>query len=537
MNVRTGALAGFLFVGLFLASVAPAADRDTRLVQAAAEQDRETVRTLIRQKVDVNTARADGVTALHWAAHWNDLQMADLLLKAGAKVNAGDDYGVTPLARACENASEPMITKLLDAGADPNQAQTSALTPLMIAAKTGNVNVVKALIARGASVNATTNEANASALMWALAAGHASIVEVLVEGGADVRLSTTKGFTPLMFAARNGDIDLAKVLIAAGADVNQRASDGTHVLPFAIISGQDRFALFLLEQGADPNGTVDGVGALHAAAGSVSTWLGDWSRRRGGSALGGVMFGGRLDPTRRLELVKALLARGANPNARIDKSAMFMSYVGYPKKGAFEPFACGTGDLTGATPLWVAAYSANGGAFAQGGFGGPNIPDSNAEIIKALLQAGGDLHLTTSDGTTPLMVAAGLGRATYTPRQPRGDRSPNGEEAVKVLLEAGANINAVNEADFSALHGAAYRGLNEVVQYLVEQGANIDARDFRGRTPFRLAEGSKQSFQFQDWPETAELLRKLGADTRLGVPGTVQERARDLVSAAAQAQQ
>jgi ankyrin repeat protein len=135
------------------------------------------------------------------------------------------------------------------------------------------------------------------------------------------------------------------------------------------------------------------------------------------------------------------------------------------------------------------------------------------------------------------MVAAGLGRATYTPRQPRGDRSPNGEEAVKVLLEAGANINAVNEADFSALHGAAYRGLNEVVQYLVEQGANIDARDFRGRTPFRLAEGSKQSFQFQDWPETAELLRKLGADTRLGVPGTVQERARDLVSAAAQAQQ
>jgi ankyrin repeat protein len=102
------------------------------------------------------------------------------------------------------------------------------------------------------------------------------------------------------------------------------------------------------------------------------------------------------------------------------------------------------------------------------------------------------------------------------------------------LLEAGGNINAVNEADFTALHGAAFRGLNEVVQYLVEHGANINARDFKGRTPYRLAEGAKQSFQFQSWPETADLLRQLGADTRLGVPGTVQERARNL---AAEAQQ
>ena len=128
------------------------------------------------------------------------------------------------------------------------------------------------------------------------------------------------------------------------------------------------------------------------------------------------------------------------------------------------------------------------------------------------------------------MAAAGLGRATYTPREPRGIRSQTAEQAVKVLLDAGAEINAVNEADFTALHGAAFRGLNEVVQYLVERGANINARDFKGRTPYRLAEGSKQSFQFQSWPETAELFVKLGADTRLGVPGTVQERARNLAA-------
>ena len=128
------------------------------------------------------------------------------------------------------------------------------------------------------------------------------------------------------------------------------------------------------------------------------------------------------------------------------------------------------------------------------------------------------------------MAAAGLGRATYTPvsRAESVRRLP--KQAVKVLLDAGADINAVNEADFTALHGAAFRGLNEVVQYLVERGANINARDFRGRTPYRLAEGSKQSFQFQSWPETAELFVKLGADTRLGVPGTVQERARNLAA-------
>ena len=117
--------------------------------------------------------------------------------------------------------------------------------------------------------------------------------------------------------------------------------------------------------------------------------------------------------------------------------------------------------------------------------------------------------------------------AALCPREPRGVRSPSAEKAAKVLLEAGADINVVNEADFTALHGAAFRGLNEVIEYLVEQGADINARDFRGRTPYRLAEGSKQSFQFQSWPETAELLKALGADTKLGIPGTVQERLRD----------
>ena len=511
---------------VLVASLAVAAGPDLRLVNAAAERDADAVRTLLAEGVDVNAARPDGVTALLWAAHWDDPEMVDLLVRAGADVTAADDHGVTPLERAAENASLAMVETLLAAGGDPNATQTSGLTPLMTAARTGDVQVVGALLRAGADVTAATIETHSTALMWAVSEGHADIVRALHDAGANPRTSTAAGFTPLMYAARHGDIPLVEVLLAAGVDVNDLSADGTHVLPYAIVIGQDQFALFLLAQGADPNGAMGGVTALHAAAGDVGTWLDGWDRRHG--------QGGRyarryrrdrgLDPDRRLTLVKALLEHGADPNARIASWAMFMSYIGYPKKGAFEPFACGTGDLAGATPLWVAAYAANGGRRRLTGSSGAQ---SSAEIIETLLAAGADQHVTTDDGTTPFMMAAGLGRSTFRPREPRGVRSPSAEEAVKVLLEAGADINVVNEADFTALHGAAFRGLNEVIEYLVEQGADINARDFRGRTPYRLAEGSKQSFQFQSWPETAELLKELGADTKLGIPGTVQERLRD----------
>jgi ankyrin repeat protein len=517
---------------LAVSGIAIAAQPDLRLVNAAADQDKTLVRTLLKQGADVNAPRADGSTALLWAAHWDDLETVDLLLRAGAKVNAADDHGVTPLAQAAENASLPMIEKLLKAGANPNATEISGRTPLMVATHTANLQVLKALIAHGANVNAATSETKTTALMWAVADRNPELAKALIEAHADVHASTEKGFTPLLYAARSGDIEMARILIAAGVKVNEAGSDGTHALPLTIIKGHTDFALFLLDQGADANGDLDGIRALHAAAGTVDLWLSNWTRKHEGlSDYGG--FGiGSFGAAGKLDVVRALLAHGADPNARISTSAMFMGYIGRPSKGAFEPFACGTGDIRGATPLWVAAYSANG---SLGGFGGEGnrLRDSmrggsNADVIRALLAAGANQRLTSDDGTTPLMVAAGLGRSTFTPGRPRGNRSPGAEEAVKILVEAGADVNATNEADFTALHGAAFRGLNEVVEYLVAHGANINARDYRGRTAFRIAEGAKQSFQFQAWPETAELFKRLGADTRLGIPGTVQERVRDV---------
>lgn len=536
MGVKTGDLACLWVIALVsTATLASAAGADLRLVTAAAEQDRAAVRSLLKERVDVNVARADGATALLFAAHWDDLETADLLLRAGANANAADDHGVTPLARACENASVAMVETLLNAGANPNAAQTSGLTPLMTAAMTGNVQVVRSLLARGANVNAATKDTKNTALMWAVAGRGSEIARMLIEGQADIRASTAKGFTPLLLAARNGDLEMIKALMAAGVSVNETGSDGTHVLPFSIVNGHSDLALFLLEQGADPNGAMEGFRALHAAVGSVDVWLREWSLKHGAAG----RSGRNLAPRQRPALVRALLARGADPNARIINSTVLEAHLAYPWKGAFEPYSCGTGDLSGATPVWLAAYAANGSAGSDMGDSdaASSRIDTGVEFIRTLVSAGADYSLTTRDGTTPLMVAAGLGRCTKDYTLQRGKRSPGAEEAVRVLLDAGADINAVNEADFTALHGAAFRGLNEVIQILVDRGAHINARDFRGRTPYRLAQGSKQSFYFQGYPQTAEFIKTLGADANLGLPGTMQERLRDVPAATTTVQQ
>jgi len=490
---------------LTLCTFVSAEAADSRVADAAERRDAATVRTLLKARADVNGRQPDGASALAWAAHWDDGELADVLLRAGVDVNGADDHGVTALALACANGSAAMASRLLAAGANPNAARSTGETPLMTAARTGNIAVVRALIAKGAAIDANGTTSKQTALMWAAAESHPDVVRTLVEAGANVGATSAGGFSALLFAARQGDGESARILLEAGADVNTTAPDGNSALTIAAASGREAAALLLVERGADPNGAGAGFTALHAAV-----------------------------PKDMRTVVAALLGHGADPNAplRTAPASLFGPARGAGSEVITEvqatarPRAAASGaermrgmsaagSFAGATPFWLAAKNVN------------------VDIMRMLVEHGADPALTNTEGTTPLMVAAGLTQV-QGPRAKRGDVSQfysnwgeaDSLQAIDYLLGLGANVNAVNEASQTPLHGAAYMGSNAVVQRLVERGATIDAQDAQGQTPYRIAEGhlNVAAQGVTEWPKTAALLKTLGANPSLGVDGRTMLR-------------
>jgi uncharacterized protein len=449
--------------GLHYAVAAAAADH--RLIEAAKARRAETVRALIREGVDVNAAYGDGSTALHWAAYWDDFGLVDLLLSSGARADTADDHGITPLWLACSNgASAAIIERLLGAGARANVAHSSGETALMGAARTGNAAAVGLLLSSGAEVGAAERNRSQTALMWAAAQGHTDIVRRLIAAGADLRARSkvrpqlvnstgnadytgvmeveTGGFTPLLFAARSGHVDVVRALIAAGAPVDDAAADGTSALVIASHSGHAQAALALLEAGANPNAAGSGYTALHIAI------------RRGD-----------------VSVVKALLARGADPDVRLVKAT--------PARRLSDDVALAR-PLVGATPVWLAAN------FAQ------------AEIIGLLASAGANVAAPANDGTTPLMAAIGRNAAASL-------------ATVRRLVEAGADVNATDEDGDTALHRAVSSGFDEIVRLLAANGARLEPRNKQGQTPLMLTRARRSGQGAGEQSSTAQLLRELGA--------------------------
>ena len=459
---------------------------DLRLVDAVKNGDTETVHFLLNQQVDVNSPDHDGATALLWAVHWNDLETAELLIGSGANVNAANDYGITPLWEACNNASAPIVERLLKAGANPDtRLLRSGETPLMRCARTGNADAVKALLARSADVNVKELQKDQTALMWALAERHPEVARVLIEHGADIHGRSKGGITPLLFAARDGDIASARLLLEKGADVNESAPGGFSVLLMATDSGREEFAKFLLDKGANPNAAdANGFTALH------------YSLRKGISILQFVSnFSSNYDEPHAYllrpnmtGLAKALLDHGANPNARVVRGTQFASKIGagdWPQLG-----------LAGATPFLLAAAT------------------GDLAVMRMLLDKGADSNLATNDGVTPFLAAAGLGRASTEVRTKEEERQY--VEVLKLLLDLGADINAANHDGYTAVHAAASTGGNEIVQFLVDNGARLDVMDKWGQTPLSIAEGDPNRLaedrRRSGQPSTANLIRKLGGD-------------------------
>jgi ankyrin repeat protein len=470
-------------LGVFLAAGAGplwAAEAQS-IADAAKAHDNEAVRELVAGGGDVRATQYDGATALHWAAHFDELEIAELLIGAGADPNAANDYGATPLTVACTNANADMVEALLAAGADANARGLSGETPLMLCARTGNADAVSAIVAAGAEVNVSENDRGQTALMWAAAQKHPEAVRVLIEAGADVHARSHSGFSPLLFAARVGDLESSEALLAAGADIEASDEHGMTPLVMASVSGHEDLGIYFLDQGADPNARdEDGASALH------------YTVLMGITALNGIRYANYTDHIFRPSLnalAAALIERGAELNYRFER----MPAVGGDRERVG----------IGASPLLLAAAS----------------PDP--EMLRLFHEAGADPTLSTASNLTPLMAAAGLSRGQdYTEEE-----KVLALEAVRLLVEWGADVNAANDDGLTALHGAAVNGANGVVRYLVEHGATMDVWDHYQQTPLSIALGMRLPWiPYGDelgeivQPHTAELLLELGA-TPVDSPG------------------
>jgi len=451
------------------------------LADAVENGDVAAVRVQFEKKADVNAKQADGMTALHWAALHDDADLARRLIAADADPNAANRYGVTPLQLACRNGNTEIVEVLLAARADANLTGPGEVTPLMIAARTGRIEPVNALLEHAADVNAHERKSQ-TALMWAAADGQVEVVDALLKKGADFRTPLPSGFTPFFFAVREGRGDVVQRLIEAGADIDETMKPSgdkhkpdkqpTTALILAVENGHFELAAALLKAGADPNARPAGYTALHAISSVRKPIRGDGDPPPIGS--------GKMDS---LDFVGKLVGHGADLNARQEK--------GTKERGRFT--------TTGSTPFVLASRA------------------SDVPLMRLLVELGADTKLANADNCTPLLAATGVGALGD------GDESAGTEEeaiaAVKMLLDEGADVNAVDDNGETAMHGAAYQSRSKLVQLLAERGADVNVwnrKNKAGWTPLMIAQGHRPG-NFRPAPETIAaietIMRAAGGDS------------------------
>ncbi|HUI55454.1 MAG TPA: ankyrin repeat domain-containing protein [Bryobacteraceae bacterium] len=478
------------------------------LAEAAKQEDKAAVRSLLAEKADVNAPLSDGTTALHWAAETDDADTVDLLLQAGANPKVQDRYGLTPLYFASANGNAAIIRRLLKAGADPNAPGAGGETILMAAVRAGNLDAVKALLQNGASVKTTDTATQQTALMLSVRMNQPETVGLLIEYGSQVNAQTRKGKTPawrppnagggshglgitrggwpdrgiqeatpgamtaLLYAARDGRPEIVRSLVDAKADVNQVEANGIAPLLMAITNDHVEVARLLLDRGADAK-AADWWGRTPLFAAEEI---------RDRDYVYGKNYEQGIDRASWLEFIKVLVARGVDMNARTKEYPPIRRWVMPINDISWVDF---TGQTT----------------FLRAALGG------DVTVMRLLLEHGADPNIATSGGTTALMAASGVNWAvgqTFT------EGPEHLLEAVKICLDHGADVNAANSMGITSVIGAANRGSNDILELLVSKGAKLDVKDNEGRTPLVWAKGVfLATVPPEEKPTTMALIQKL----------------------------
>ena len=483
-----------------LASGGNAQDSDAaEMLQLASKGETEAALELLGRNTDVNQSQSDGTTMLHWATYYNDVDFVKQLLRRDADVNARNEYGATPLSQAASTGNPEILEALLDAGADVNERGADDQTALMIIARTDNLAAAKVLIEADADVNAVEKWRGQTALMWAAAQMQPEMVKLLLDNGADanaqslpnnwerqvsgeprMKILPAGGLTPLLYAAREGCTLCTQYLIEAGADVNKTDPEGVTPLVMANLNAKWDSAKLLLEAGANPDKwDIYGRSPLYTAV--------DYNT---------LPHGGRADRlsadlTTSFEIIQLTLDKGGNPNLQLKL------FPPYRSLGADR----GADGLlkTGVTALFRAAR-------------GGDVP-----VVKLLIEKGALLELPNEDDVTPLIVAAGY-RASAIDTRGRFRTELEAFEVARLLLEAGAEANAVESAGQTAIFGAATNGWNTVVQLLADHGADLEHKDAAGNNVVDAAMGRAGRFGRgsggEEHVETAALIEKLVAERK-----------------------
>lgn len=539
---------------MVVSTALPASD-GTPMADAVENRDLATIKTLLAKKADVNAAQADGATALQWAVHWGNPAAVDLLLKAGADVKAANRLNATPLYLAAESGNGLLVQKLLAAGADPNQTVLSQNeTPLMFAARSGNVEAVRALLDKNAKIDATDKLRGSTALHWAAEQNHPEVLKLLIQRGAKVDARTNVvaaaagrggragggraaaaaparsgaaapapattavaaatagpgrgaaapvddddpdsprpvpagngGLTALLLATREAGLESMKVLLDAGAPINQQSANGNTALIVAAMNGNAQTIQFLLDRGSDMN--------LANAQGWTPLYL----------------------------TVKArTMEKGTMPNPLVDEDGLFKA-IDFMVNHGVDVNARLKGNTevhNGIAATWLREAGAT--AFLRASFCG-DLP-----VMKLLLAHGADPNIATNDKTTALMALAGVGYADGFTHDFGAEK--DSLEGMKILIERGAQVNAVNADGVTALHGAAHKNFLAGIEYLVSQGGDLAIRSHRetqyerkggpGNTALDWATGIQIGMQSAIYHEDAvKLISKLMTDHGLEAVG------------------